>query len=99
MPKSSTAVDYVESGGIYARGVVVGRSKTQVGDPPVQKVTYRILSKDGVIRVDRFGEHEYLSVGEKMEWPIQFRPFVRKSGQIGYNIAFNDGTNPFEEEF
>lgn len=97
-PKSADVVRE-EPNGLIARGKIIGRTRAQVGDPPLEKVTYRIFADDNTMIVARLDKHEYASIGEDVAWPVKVRVFMRRNGMVGYSLNVDDKDQGFGEEF
>jgi len=98
MSRADSKLDNPAHPGLFIKGAIIGRARTEVGDPPRERVTYRVLTENTVVNVSRFGDHEYASVGEKVDWPVSARTFINRFGLAQVTFTFRD-RNGMGEDF
>jgi len=91
MSRADSKLDNPAHPGLFIKGAIIGRSRQEVGDPPRERITYRILTENTVANVSRFGEHDYASVGEKVDWPVSARSFINRFGMPQVTFTYRDG--------
>ena len=55
--------------------------------------------ENGIIKVNRMREHEYRSVGETVDWPVDIRTLIPRNGSVGLSLNMKTEGNLYEEEF